>query len=174
MIFCFGQLNILLQHKSLMAVQSMETKWIGAACCCMLLFGSPPVTYCPQQAHVPVWGVFLVACPQHPVIPFPLGALYFLMDHTSVAQSVHWIRMQVEAQSIVQTATRQTRGAVIPIVTMTLLDQGGWRLRQERQRRGADLEALTGNRGRPSSAPRGGQCLIPHSAGFSPNSKRRV
>lgn len=160
-----------------MAVQWMETKWIGAAWCCMPLFRSPLVTYCPQQAHVPVWGVSLVACPQPPVIPFPLGALYFLMDHTSVAQSVHWIQMQVEAQSIVQTATRQTRGAVIPIVTMTLLDQGGWRLRQERQRRGADLEALRVNRGRPSSAPRGGQCLIPHSAGLShlsPYSRRRV
>lgn len=152
----------------------METRWTGAAWCCMPLLRSPPVTYYPQQAHVPVLGVSLVVCPRPPVIPFPLAALYFLMDHTSVARSAHWIRTQVEARWLAQTATRPTRGAVIPTVTMTLLDQDGWRLRLERRRRGADLEAPTGKRGRPSSAPRGGQCLIPQSASLSHNSQTQV
>lgn len=162
--YIFFQVTVILQHKPLMGVRWMEMKWIGATWCHMPLLHSPPMTYCPQQAHVPVSGVSLVACLQPPVIPFLLAALYFLMDHTSVARSAHWIRMQVEAQSIALIATPPTRGAVIPTVTMTLLDQGGWRLKLERQRRGADLEALTGKWGRPSSAPRGGQCLILHSA----------
>lgn len=167
-------MTVLLQHKALTAVRWMETRWIGAAWCCMPLLRSHPVTYCPQQAHVPVLGVSLVVCLRPPVIPFPLAALYFLMDHTSVAQSVHWIQMQVEARWLAQTATRPTRGAGAPIVTMTLLDQDGWRLRLERQRRGADFEAPTGKRGRPSSAPRGGQCLIPQCASLSLNSQTQV
>lgn len=170
----FFQETVILQHKPLMWVRWMEMKWIAEAWCYMPLLHSLPMTYCPQQAHVPVLGVSLVASLQPPVIPFLLAALYFLMDHTSVARPAPWIRMQVEAQSIALIATPPTRGAVIPTVTMTLLDQGGWRLRLGRQKRGADLEALTGKRGRPSSAPRGGQCLILHSACLSSNSKRRV
>lgn len=149
-------------------------RWIGAVWCCLRLLRSPPVTYYPQQAHVPVLGVSLVVCPRPPVTPFPPAAPYFLMDHTSVARSAHWIRMQVEARWLAQTATRPTRGVVTPTVTMTLLDQDGWRLRLERQRRGAALEAPTGKRGRPSSAPRRGQCPIPQSASLSHNSQTQV
>lgn len=168
---CFLQATVLLQHKVLTAVRWMETKWIGAAWCCTPPLRSRPLTYYPQQGRVPVSGVSLVVCPRPPVIPFPLAALYFLTDRTSVARSAHWIRTPAEARWLAQTATRPTRGAVIPTVTMTLLDQDGWRPRLERQRRGAALEAPTGRRGRPSSAPRGGQCLIPQPASLSHNSR---
>lgn len=157
------QVTVRLWHRALMQAQWMATRWTGAAWCCTDLLPSPPVTCSLRQARAPAWGASHAASPRLPVTPSPLAAPYSLTAPTLAARSALWTRTPVAARWPAQTATRPTRGAATPTATMTQLDPDGWRPRPERQRRGAGLEALTGRRGRASSAPRGGQCLLPQS-----------